>query len=325
MVAAVLLVAAYGVTSHFAAGDRIAKGVVVSGIELGRMPRDQAEHTVQSWAAKQAHRDITLTAMDRRWNGPLASLGLSVGLARRRRSRFRGRPHGGLFDSRDLRARLRSGRGKHITARLRVDRLVLQRTLRKVADAVNRPHKDARIQVVDSRLEITQDSCGIKLDEDQAASVIAAGARSGQNVIQLPIVTDPPEVTARDCAAINTLLSSYTTSFNRGLRGRTHNLMLAARVALTARFSSRARSSPSTMPSGRGWRREGIRSRRSIVKGKLEDGIGGGVCQVSSTLFNAVLLAGLNIKERSPHSQTVPYVTAGPRRDGRLRASRLQV
>lgn len=48
-----------------------------------------------------------------------------------------------------------------------------------------------------------------------------------------------------------------------------------------------------------------------FVKGKLVDGIGGGVCQVSSTLFNAALLAGLKIVERSPHAQTVPYIAPG--------------
>jgi vancomycin resistance protein YoaR len=47
------------------------------------------------------------------------------------------------------------------------------------------------------------------------------------------------------------------------------------------------------------------------IRGELVDGIGGGVCQVSSTLFNAVLLAGLKIVERNAHPETVPYVPPG--------------
>lgn len=308
-VAAVLLVAAFAVTSHFAAGDKMAKGVSVSGIELGGFTRDQADRTLQSWAAKQARRDITLTAMDRRWNGPLGSLGLSVDWQDAANRAYAVGRTGSLFN-RLICVLTSAGSGKHVVARLRVDRLVLQRTLRKVAEAVNRPHTDARIEVVDSRLEIKQDSCGIKLDDVRAAAAICAGARSGHNVVQLPIVTDHPEVTARDAAGIDTLLSSYTTSFNRGLRGRTHNLTLAARcvdgtvLKPDQEFSCNAAVGPRL--AGRGFRTAQI-----YIRGKLEDGVGGGVCQVSSTLFNAVLLAGLTIKERNPHSQVVPYVRPG--------------
>jgi vancomycin resistance protein YoaR len=48
-----------------------------------------------------------------------------------------------------------------------------------------------------------------------------------------------------------------------------------------------------------------------IVRGELSEGIGGGICQVSSTLFNAVDRAGLQIVERYSHSKRVPYVPAG--------------
>lgn len=50
-----------------------------------------------------------------------------------------------------------------------------------------------------------------------------------------------------------------------------------------------------------------------IVKGKLEDESGGGICQVSSTLYNAALLAGMKIIERSPH--TTPVSSVPPGRD----------
>ena len=48
-----------------------------------------------------------------------------------------------------------------------------------------------------------------------------------------------------------------------------------------------------------------------IVRGELSEGIGGGICQVSSTLFNAVDQAGVHILERYSHSRSVPYVKPG--------------
>lgn len=309
LVAAALLAVVCGIALHFASSDRIARGVSVSGIELGGMRRAEAERVLQCWAVRQARRDVTLIALDRRWSGPLAALGLSIDWRDAADRAYAVGRTGGVLN-RVISVLTPAGEGKRITARLRVDRLLLQRTLRKVAETVNRPHTDARIRIVDSRIEIKQDGCGIKLDEEGAVSAICAGTRSGQNVIRLPVVTDRPEVTAKDCVGINTLLSSYTTSFNRGLRGRTHNLTLAARCVDGAVlkpgqvFSVNAAVGPRLA-------NRGFRTAQIFVRGKIEDGIGGGVCQVSSTLFNAVLLAGLTIKERSPHSQTVPYVAPG--------------
>jgi vancomycin resistance protein YoaR len=52
----------------------------------------------------------------------------------------------------------------------------------------------------------------------------------------------------------------------------------------------------------------GYKNSKIILGGKFTDGVGGGVCQVSTTLYNAVLLAGLNVTESHPHSLAVSYV-----------------
>ena len=54
--------------------------------------------------------------------------------------------------------------------------------------------------------------------------------------------------------------------------------------------------------------KRGYKSAKIIVNGKFTDGVGGGVCQVSTTLYNAILLAGLKIIEYHPHSLPVSYV-----------------
>jgi len=48
-----------------------------------------------------------------------------------------------------------------------------------------------------------------------------------------------------------------------------------------------------------------------FVDGKMKEDVGGGMCQVASTIFNAALLANLKIVERNQHVRTVPYVKAG--------------
>ena len=103
------------------------------------------------------------------------------------------------------------------------------------------------------------------------------------------------------------LLADFTTSYNAGLRGRTTNLKMAAAhingtvVAPGATFSANKTIGPRNAAAG--WREAGM-----FVSGQVVSGTGAGICQASSTLYNATLLAGLPIVERHPHSMPVTYV-----------------
>ena len=58
------------------------------------------------------------------------------------------------------------GEGKHFDAPVLISRPRLERTIDKVADAIDRPHKDARLKAVKGVLQVQQDVCGIKVDND---------------------------------------------------------------------------------------------------------------------------------------------------------------
>jgi vancomycin resistance protein VanW len=202
------------------------------------------------------------------------------------------------------------GIGKQIGVPVVVDESRVTKTIDKVAKAVNRPHKNASLKTVGGRLEIVDDSCGIKLDEKRAVDSVVGALKSNQLVVQLPVEADRPDVTADDLREIDTLLARFSTRFNPGKRDRTHNLVLAARsmdgivVKPGREFSYNDTVGPRVLT-------RGFREAPIFVRGKMEPGVGGGICQVSSTLYNAVLLAGLKVVERAPHSRTVPYVSAG--------------
>ena len=108
------------------------------------------------------------------------------------------------------------------------------------------------------------------------------------------------------------LLSSYTTYFDKKNEARCHNIRLAASLidgtVLNSGdiFSFNAVVGQRT--SERGFKRAAI-----IENGEFVEGIGGGVCQVSTTLYNAALLSGCRVVEYHPHSLAVSYVP--PSRD----------
>jgi vancomycin resistance protein YoaR len=128
-------------------------------------------------------------------------------------------------------------------------------------------------------------------------------------VLPLPVRSIPPRVTEAHLKGINTTLSTFSTRLS-GSANRVHNIRLACRpldgfVLLPGEvFSYNEVVGPRSVAAG-------YREAPVIVRGELDTGIGGGICQVSSTLYNAVLLADLAIVRRAHHAFPVNYLPAG--------------
>ena len=109
-----------------------------------------------------------------------------------------------------------------------------------------------------------------------------------------------------------TLLASFCTYFNQNEGGRCENIALASRlidglaVQPYGEFSFNQTVGKRTADAG-------FKNAKIIQNGEYKTGVGGGVCQVSTTLYNAVLLSGLTVTEYHPHSLAVGYVE--PSRD----------
>ena len=107
-------------------------------------------------------------------------------------------------------------------------------------------------------------------------------------------------------------ISSYTTYFNASDRGRSENIAIAASLIHGVIIQPYGEFS-FNQTVGRRTQEAGFQQAKIIVNGEYVLGVGGGVCQVSTTLYNAALKAGLNVTEFHPHSLRVGYVP--PSRD----------
>jgi vancomycin resistance protein YoaR len=126
------------------------------------------------------------------------------------------------------------------------------------------------------------------------------------------LTSTEPKITNADLSPLGTLRSAYFTNYASSSSNRKSNLALAASkldghlLKPGEVFSYNNRVGPRT--ESRGWK-----TAHQFQDGQIVDGIGGGVCQSSSTLYNAVLLGGLKIVERHNHSLPVAYLS--PARD----------
>ncbi|WP_251554975.1 VanW family protein [Neobacillus muris] len=132
-----------------------------------------------------------------------------------------------------------------------------------------------------------------------------------QTRIEVPLVTAYPKVDSELLSEINSLrIGRYVTSFNQHNKNRSVNIKIAADainnyvVFPGETFSFNKVVGKRT--ADRGYLRAPV-----IIRGEIDEDIGGGICQVSSTLYNAVDNAGLKIIQRYSHSRRVPYIPPG--------------
>nr|WP_307405160.1 VanW family protein [Neobacillus ginsengisoli] len=135
----------------------------------------------------------------------------------------------------------------------------------------------------------------------------------GQRTVKMevPMLSVYPSVDSELLGNIRTKrIGRYITSFNSQNKKRTTNIQLAAK-AINNYVVFPGDTFSFNRVVGKRTAAKGYLRAKVIVRGEYAEDIGGGICQVSSTLFNAVDNAGLKIVERFSHSREVPYIPPG--------------
>jgi len=204
--------------------------------------------------------------------------------------------------------------GVRVPVRVSLDQKALKWVLeRRAAARFASPAVDASIEVKGGQLVKTPEREGTAVDV--AASLKGGGVFALERpaeVLEIPVVLrrDAPSVTLADLQPIDSVLSAQTTVYNSYERDRTHNLKLAARAVDGVVLKPGGEFSYNRIVGPRA-KSLGFRDAPIFVNGQIEPGTGGGICQISTTVYQAALLAGMRIRQRSHHSMAVRYAPPG--------------
>lgn len=134
---------------------------------------------------------------------------------------------------------------------------------------------------------------------------------NGPSKIEVPLLTVYPKVDSELLANIRSKrIGRYITSFKVQNKTRTNNIRLASN-AINNYVIFPGETFSFNKVVGKRTAGKGYLKAPVIIKGEFSEDIGGGICQVSSTLFNAVDNAGLQVIQRYSHSREVPYIPPG--------------
>ncbi|WP_449354008.1 VanW family protein [Virgibacillus natechei] len=165
---------------------------------------------------------------------------------------------------------------------------------------------------LDEKGEIIDGEPGLALDREKFQDSFRAFFYSDNGKeLKVPKKQIYPTVDSELLSEINDQeIGSYVTTFKETNVERSHNIDLASEAINNyVVFPGKTFSFNEIV--GERTEEKGYMRAPVIVKGELAEDIGGGICQVSSTLYNAVDLEGIEIVERYEHSKSVPYVPPG--------------
>lgn len=291
--------------------DVIYSGVSIEGIDVSGKNRQQAIELLENGMQPMLTREnIKVTYGGDTWEVALDNIGGSFDYMEAVHEAYVTGKKGSPLER--IREILRVRReGKDIPLKLRYDMVALKAFIEGVDRMVSTLPVNASITRTGDRFEITPGKLGIGIDRDLALRQIDLElAEKNFEPKKLPVITKKPEVQAEMLEGIDIKWGEYYTVFNTQARERSNNLEVAA-ASIEGKLVKPGEVFSFNSATGLRIEENGYQEAPVILQGELVPGIGGGVCQVSSTLYNAALYSNLEIVERHNHTIPSAYIPMG--------------
>ena len=304
----------YAAISQLVSRDTYFPGVTVDGMDLGGMTREDAGALVEGRQTQAASEfSLIVAGGEKRWRitADEVPMTFNAGVVLDQAYRV-GRV--GTLEERYAQIQQAAQEGKQYVTGFTYDRSAVDALVDVIGDSLDYPAKDATLDAFDPNnhtFTFTKEADGYMIDRVQLKQDILAALdeRAYDRVIIPQGQRIEPTLTLAQLQGVFGKIASYTTTTTKD-RDRNTNIAISAE-ALNGHMVLPGETMSFNNCTGRRTGEKGYREAGAIAGGVLVDDTGGGVCQTSSTLFNAVVRADLEIVERSAHSWPSTYVEKG--------------
>lgn len=293
--------------------EKVLPGVEIMGTELGGLNREEGITRLADLEKNLRATRVVLFYHGRSWPLLLNEVGFDLNEEAIITEALDAGRQGSLI--RRWQDRKQIGRtGRHLQPIFEFDQEKLAARVKELTREITAPPVEASFKI-DSSDRVTvipgQDGIGVDLEKlkKDIVSVLLDGERPEVALNLVPVAPTRTTETL-ESTGVNGLLGGYTTWFDAGKVSRTYNISVAARAFDELLVMPWQVVSFNEVVGPRS-SEAGYKTAPVIINNEFVDGLGGGVCQVSTTLYNSVLLANLEIVERYNHSLPVSYVPIG--------------
>lgn len=288
----------------------IPANIYIGTIDVGGMTVDEATEAVNQYVADNANSEFELRAAENSVTASSQELGLEWGNTDVVEEALSYSRTGNLLDRYKAKKNLEN-EDKVFDLKYTVAEDTVRSFLEKHADVLDQEAVNNGLTREDGAFQIIDGQEGIAVDEDASVTALQeffASNWDGKDAsIDLVANVVEPEGTAEELEKVQDVLGSFSTDFSDSAAGRVANVKNAVAkingmvIYPDEEFSVYETIAP--LDAANGYELAG-----SYENGTTVESYGGGVCQVSTTLYNAVIRAELDITERYAHSMLVSYV-----------------
>jgi vancomycin resistance protein YoaR len=297
-------------TTESAEGAVVPDGVSVQGMDVSGMTYDEVNEVVDDYLAQFDDVEFTLTAGDKNITVDSSDLGLTSSTDVATKALNYGKS-GNLLERYMDQKDLESGDGKDFSVSLTTDTSTVKQLLSDSESELNTEASDSTLKHENGKFTYVAGTSGVTVKINKSATAIAdyiSNDWDGKDA-EIALVTEEtaPKGSEEELSVIQDVLGTYSTDYSSSSAARKTNVANGASklngiVLYPGETISVAENlNPMTAENG-------YALAASYENGTTVETYGGGICQVSTTLYNAVMRAELEIVTRASHSMIVTYV-----------------
>ena len=285
--------------------DTISKNVYIGGVNVSGMTEEQATKAVEEKLGKGTGGNYTVKIGDETTTATAEDFGMEWTNREVVHEAMEVAKGGNLIkqykDKKDLQVE-----PKNFEVAYAPNKQAVKTYVEKLAEEYNRDAEEGDITFANGYPEVTGGETGIAVNVDQSVSSIMKALEGDGTELTVVAEVQKPSVTKEELSQVKDVLGTATTYYGSSYERNTNVEVGASKINGTLimpgeTFSVTAAVTPFNADNG-------YYPAPSYESGQVVDTYGGGICQVSTTLYNAVLKAELQVDERHNHTMLVSYV-----------------
>ncbi|CEP81398.1 VanW family protein [Paraclostridium sordellii] len=288
---------------------KIANNIYIGSINVSNLSKEEAKKLVEQ---KYTPKDIGLEYEANKFVLQPKDINLSYDIGKIVNESYEFNKSDSFIKNLKRTITLQLGNEKVFEVKGQYNEEMLNNYVEKIEKNINKDAIDAKLYVdSNGSINLIPSVIGQTLDLSKTSENIKKSINdNSSSQVKLIVTKNSPKITTDMLKSVDSVLASHSTTYNNSSPNRAHNIIKAAQstndiiLMPGEEFSYNKATGPRSKANG-------YKDAAVIVNGKIQNGPGGGVCQVSTTIYNSVLYSGLEITQVRNHSLPSSYAPMG--------------
>ena len=296
-----------GIVQSIGQNEKICKNIFIEDVNVSNLTKLEAKNKIEQNINN--NKNLSLVLNDIVFNLNLDDIEVIYDIDKAIEEAYNIGRNDNLINNIKSKLDLKHGNRKVININYNYDDKKLEEYIDYICREINTKPVDASIKLENNKLEYTKESYGRSVDASKLKEIIVYKIKDkyiSEN--EIPITFQSPKYLYSELSKIDTVLGTYETYFNPENENRVSNIKVASDATSGLILNKGSEFSFNKYIDAN---YNKLKNAPVIINGKLQDGVGGGICQVSSTIYNAALYSGLEITSIKNHSIPSGYISKG--------------